>query len=255
VANNPVNWSDPSGHCSVGGQQIYAGHCRVGNNTPYDYGYETGCENCDVNAYNEYHAGSEEGPIGFVIGAAIAAVDTAQVWEWVPALGGTAVDFASAVGTGDTDRLARYWDAAVSTVADTYQTVVSGTARDRGRLAGELGLGGLASKLIKLRKLRSPATNAARGLYDDVLNVSDDALQGISASERRAVQSLQTQIESHQQKLADYLANPDAYDNLGFLQNAPTQQIRQQIIQGRVNHLSHEMATFADHIRKILGGA
>jgi hypothetical protein len=86
------------------------------------------------------------------------------------------------------------------------------------------------------------------------LRVSDDALQGLSTSQRRAVQSLQTQIESHQQKLADYIANPNAYDNLGFLRNAPTEQIRQQIIQGRVGHLEHEMATFADQIRKILGG-
>lgn len=32
------------------------------------------------------------------------------------------------------------------------------------------------------------------------------------------------------------------------------EQIRQQIIQGRFGHLEHEMATFADQIRKILGG-
>ena len=44
----------------------------------------------------------------------------------------------------------------------------------------------------------------------------------LTAQDQRAVQSLQEQIAEHQQKLADYINNPDAFDNQGFLQNAPT---------------------------------
>jgi RHS repeat-associated protein len=38
VSNNPVRYSDPTGHCSFGGQQIYAGPCRQEGNEIWDYG-------------------------------------------------------------------------------------------------------------------------------------------------------------------------------------------------------------------------
>ena len=49
-------------------------------------------------------------------------------------------------------------------------------------------------------------------------------------------------------------ANPYAYDNLGILRDAPSQEIRDSIVQGRIRHLQHEINTFEDQIRKILGG-
>ena len=54
--------------------------------------------------------------------------------------------------------------------------------------------------------------------------------------------------------LAAYIANPDAYDNLGYLANAPSDAVRQSIIQGRVRHLENEITAFADQIRKLTGG-
>ena len=76
----------------------------------------------------------------------------------------------------------------------------------------------------------------------------------LTAQQQRAVQSLQDQIAEHQQKLADYIENPDAFDNQGFLQNAPTPEIRQSIIDGRIRHLQNEISAFQDGIKKILGG-
>ncbi|RMG96564.1 MAG: hypothetical protein D6706_10060, partial [Chloroflexi bacterium] len=56
----------------------------------------------------------------------------------------------------------------------------------------------------------------------------------------KAIRSLEQNIAEHEKKLADYIANPDAFDNRGFLQNAPNEEIRQSIIQGRINHLQNE---------------
>jgi hypothetical protein len=102
------------------------------------------------------------------------------------------------------------------------------------------------------RDLVAPRTTS--GLADDVLDLGDDALDGLSASQRRSVQSLQTNIAEHEAKLTAYIANPDAYDNLGYLANAPSDAVRQSIIQGRVRHLKNEITAFADQIRKLTGG-
>ncbi|MFI5709914.1 Hint domain-containing protein, partial [Kribbella sp. NPDC051620] len=61
-------------------------------------------------------------------------------------------------------------------------------------------------------------------------------------------------IEEHEAKLRDYLANPDAYDNKGFLKNAPSDAVRQRIIDGRAKHLRTEIETFRNNIAKITGG-
>jgi hypothetical protein len=77
----------------------------------------------------------------------------------------------------------------------------------------------------------------------------------LTASEQRAVSSLQRRIAEHTEKLEAYRANPDAYDNRGFLENASSPEIRQRIIDGRVNHLETEMRGWQDQIDKILGGS
>jgi hypothetical protein len=98
------------------------------------------------------------------------------------------------------------------------------------------------------------APRTGSGLADDVFGLSDDALEGLTASQRRSVQSLQTNIAEHEAKLASYIDDPFAYDNLGLLANAPTSEIQQAIIQGRIRHLESEISTFADNIRKITRG-
>ena len=75
----------------------------------------------------------------------------------------------------------------------------------------------------------------------------------LTTSEARSARSLQNQIELHVQKLAEYKADPDAFDNLGYLKNAPSQQVRERIINGRVRHLQQEINTFQDQLNKILG--
>jgi hypothetical protein len=73
----------------------------------------------------------------------------------------------------------------------------------------------------------------------------------LTASESRAIASLEKRIAEHEAKLAAYRANPDAYDNLGILARAPSEAVRNQIIQGRIAHLEHEITTFKNAIAKI----
>lgn len=90
------------------------------------------------------------------------------------------------------------------------------------------------------------ATKPGAGAADD--------LAGLTASERKAVDSLGQRSAEHQVKLDAYRANPDAFDNQGFLKNAPSDAVRQRIIDGRIRHLEQEIKTFQDQIRKIMGG-
>jgi hypothetical protein len=86
---------------------------------------------------------------------------------------------------------------------------------------------------------------------DAALVLVHNSDEGLTPEQLKSIQSYENLIAEHQQKLGDYLENPDAYDNKGFLENAPTDAIRQQIIDGRVNHLQQEIKTFQDNIAKI----
>lgn len=76
----------------------------------------------------------------------------------------------------------------------------------------------------------------------------------LTASEIKSISSLQEQIAIHERKLAEYIANPEKYDNLGWLENAPSEEIRRKIIEGRIRHLLEEINTFKENIQKILNG-
>lgn len=75
----------------------------------------------------------------------------------------------------------------------------------------------------------------------------------LSPEDRKSIDSFNELIDEHEQKLADYLADPDAYDNKGFLKNAPSPEVRQRIIAGRERHLRKEIQTFHENIAKIRG--
>ncbi len=97
-------------------------------------------------------------------------------------------------------------------------------------IVGELGVlysqgtGGTGSQLYQ--KMTTPQLEKARDSYQDL-------------------------IQEHEKKLNDYIANPDAYDNDGRLKNAPNPQIRQQIIQGRINALQKQIKKQRDELIKI----
>ena len=76
----------------------------------------------------------------------------------------------------------------------------------------------------------------------------------LTAAEQRSVDSLKRQVAAHTENLDVDRATPDAFDNLGYLERAPSPEIRQRIIDGRINHLETEIRGFQDQIDKLLGG-
>lgn len=76
----------------------------------------------------------------------------------------------------------------------------------------------------------------------------------LTKSQLKSISSLESQIATHQTKLAEYIKNPIKFDNKGFLKNAPNDAVRQKIIQSRINHLNQEIKTFKNNIQKIRNG-
>lgn len=73
-------------------------------------------------------------------------------------------------------------------------------------------------------------------------------------SVRRAIRSLQSQIDAHMGKLSAYRADPEAFDNQGLLARAPSQEIRARIIEGRIRHLETEINGFQNQIINLMKG-
>ncbi len=122
-----------------------------------------------------------------------------------------------------------------------------------GAIGGMMGiyLADLASLLLRKRQEAAPPVNAPAENVDesgvDPVDVMTDE------QKRKAVESLTERILEHQKKLADYAGNPDAYDNQDLLKNAPSAEVRERIINGRIKHLQNEIKAFEDAITRLLG--
>jgi hypothetical protein len=73
------------------------------------------------------------------------------------------------------------------------------------------------------------------------------------AERQRSIRSLEQRLAEHVAKLAAYRANPDAFDNQGFLRNAPSPEVRKRIVDGRIRHLEGEIANFQRQIATLQG--
>ncbi|MBC3219283.1 VENN motif pre-toxin domain-containing protein, partial [Serratia fonticola] len=85
-------------------------------------------------------------------------------------------------------------------------------------------------------------------------NNNDNKDGDFSTSDQRSIRSLEEQIREHEAKLDAYKKDPDAFDNKGHLKNAPNDEVRQRIIDGRIRHLEHEIETFNKNINEIKNG-
>jgi hypothetical protein len=88
----------------------------------------------------------------------------------------------------------------------------------------------------------------------DVSATRPGTFSNLSLSQGRAVRSFEKRMAEHEAKLKAYHADPDAFDNPGILRNAPTAEIGQRIIDGRVRHLENEISQFRKRIDEITGG-
>lgn len=64
---------------------------------------------------------------------------------------------------------------------------------------------------------------------------------------------LRWQLDAHKRKLADYIRDPHAADNKGFLKDA-SPELRDRIIQARIRKLEDQIRNFEEQIKKIMGG-
>ena len=63
--------------------------------------------------------------------------------------------------------------------------------------------------------------------------------------------SYENLIAEHQKKLNDYAKNPYAFDNEGRLKNAPNEEIKNKIIQGRISALQSQINKQKGELEKI----
>jgi RHS repeat-associated protein len=75
-----------------------------------------------------------------------------------------------------------------------------------------------------------------------------------AANRAKSIRSLEQRLAEHIKKLEDYAANPDAYDNLGRLQECTSLAERMRIIMGRIAKLQREIENFRREIEKLKGG-
>ncbi|WP_213453181.1 hypothetical protein [Rhizomonospora bruguierae] len=78
----------------------------------------------------------------------------------------------------------------------------------------------------------------------------------LTPEQLKSIRSLEARVAEHQAKLEAYKADPWAYDNQGLLERAPNDEVRQRIINGRINHLEKEIGGFQKQVDnlKIVGG-
>jgi hypothetical protein len=76
----------------------------------------------------------------------------------------------------------------------------------------------------------------------------------VSKEAARSIRSLEERLAEHRAKLDAYRRNPDSFDNKDFLKNAPSEEVRKRIIDGRIKHLEQEIENFSEQIRKLRGG-
>lgn len=96
--------------------------------------------------------------------------------------------------------------------------------------------------------ISSDGGNNKPSLKDEIEAAKDK----LSKQDYKKIKSEYEQLLDHVNKLEKYKANPLKYDNKGFLKNAPTEQIRQQIIESRILKLEKEIQTFYNNIIKTL---
>ncbi|KAA9156455.1 hypothetical protein FPZ12_027600 [Amycolatopsis acidicola] len=197
-----------------------------------------------------------------------------QESSWLDDLGNFVVD----AGTHLVNGLASFGNAMINHPLDVLTaaagaglTVISAAGEGLGVALDATGIGaaaGVPINAISAAGMATGATMATGAVADMAMHASgddhvspiessassSDDVQELSASQQRSVRSLQRNIEEHEDKLSKYRENPDAYDNQGILKNAPTPEIRQRIIDGRIRHLETEISTFKQQINDILGG-
>lgn len=116
--------------------------------------------------------------------------------------------------------------------------------------------GGLATPAAVATAGSGMALGAAGGkaLGQLLSNIVFSKGSGSSGGDSGDTSGLRKQLEEHRNKLEQYRNNPDAFDNRGFLKNAPNEEVRRRIIEGRIRNLERQIRNFEEQIRRIEQG-
>ena len=113
-------------------------------------------------------------------------------------------------------------------------------------------VGGVAAAVHGADNVSAGFTKLVTGKDQETLTSQGLQAAGMSKSNAETANAVIGQITQHEKKLAEYIKDPMKFDNKGQLAKAPTEAIKQKIIQGRVNHLEKEIKTFKQNIERIL---
>ncbi len=163
-------------------------------------------------------------------------------------VGGVALDAAALAapaipgGISAAIKAAKAGDKAADAVTKTNQAAQAAqSARQAAREAAER-----AAK----RDTASSAAQNASNKTPKALKANN--LDQLSKQAQKSVRSFEKLIVEHREKLEAFKRNPGAFDNKGFLRDAPSLEVRQRIINGRIRHLEDEIRNFEQQIQKLI---
>ena len=108
-------------------------------------------------------------------------------------------------------------------------------------------------EIIQQVTQENSSTSSSGGSHKPSLKEEIEAAKSrLSKSEYKAAKSNYKKMLEHVEKLEKYKQNPYKFDNQGFLKNAPSDAVRNRIIQARVSHLEKEIQAFYNNIIKII---
>ena len=115
-----------------------------------------------------------------------------------------------------------------------------------------LSLAEISTQLVAKSNADTSANDVE--MPDDIQEILDELEEmDIDEETKKTVRSLAQRLLEHLRKLEAYKKDPDKFDNQGFLKNAPTEEIRERIINGRIRHLEHEINNFRNQIYQAIG--
>jgi len=160
-------------------------------------------------------------------------------------------------------QVGRFVGNVVTTVQGGAEMITGVTLGSGGATACATGVGclagvpAIASGAAVVAHGGTVATISAANAGAQLGNLYNAVMEGGSGNSDRihsvekSIRSLENRVVEHEKKLQDFVANPDAYDNKGFLKNAPSPEVRESIIRGRVNHLTKEIQGWREQIGKL----
>ena len=98
----------------------------------------------------------------------------------------------------------------------------------------------------------SSAANGGNPQKNKLRDEIERAKSRLSKNDYKAAKSNYRRMLEHIEKLKKYKRDPLKFDNQNLLKNAPSEQIRQKIIDARVAHLEQEIQTLYNNILKII---